>query len=142
MKNTIRVNENLTKPASSPQVEILRMANALLEPELKEVAEYWSAAKRAELANKFRRWATQLQSSSQKLIRSDVVNSSNEVAQFKKVEWTDENVANVMEEIIQLNDIQRIRLAATLKMSAEFIQNFGSDSIPYLTCGSMKPESN
>jgi hypothetical protein len=53
-----------TPPAATPPLapvrQIKRRPRVELEPELEEIAALWSAAKRFEMARKFRRWSRQL----------------------------------------------------------------------------------
>ena len=49
------------KPApASPARKVRKRPRVELEPELEEIAALWPAAKRFEMARKFRRWARQL----------------------------------------------------------------------------------
>jgi len=58
-------NENEPNPHQSekqhpPKTWTRKSCRVSLEPELEEIAAFWPAAKRFEMARKFRRWARQL----------------------------------------------------------------------------------
>lgn len=45
---------------ANPKAKAPKARRVKLEPELEEIAAFWSASKRFEMARKFRRWARQL----------------------------------------------------------------------------------
>jgi len=57
-------NKNESNPDKSenppPKTKARKARRVALEPELEEIAGFWPAAKRFEMARKFRRWARQL----------------------------------------------------------------------------------
>jgi len=53
-------NPSGPEPAKPPKTKTKKRRRVELEPELEEIAAFWSAAKRFEMSRKFRRWARQL----------------------------------------------------------------------------------
>ena len=53
-----------------PGMNDIKYCPVTLEPELEEIAALWPAAKRFEMAEKFRRWAWQLKVSARVMVRN------------------------------------------------------------------------
>jgi len=60
MKNENPPNPGASENSIPPKTKTKKARRVALEPELEEIAAFWSAAKRFEMARKFRRWARQL----------------------------------------------------------------------------------
>lgn len=75
MKNETKTETKNKLSADPAELSLHILACALksrrvkLEPELEEIAGFWSASKRLEMARKFRRWARQLRVSGLILLR-------------------------------------------------------------------------